>query len=139
MRIEHLNLVVNNIETSLDFYQAAFPHWVVRSKGTSDWYGVTRNWLHFGDDYNYLTFNDNGIKQNRNLKGHQIGLAHFAFETSNIERLISRLASAGFPVAKQGAKDRFRKNIYFIDPNGFEVEFVECFSDVPSERNEDTV
>lgn len=138
MRLEHLNLVVSDIEKSLAFYQAAFPHWKVRSKGTAEWYGVKRNWLHFGDDYNYLTFNDDGDSLNRDLKGHQIGLAHFAFETSNINAVITRLEQAGFLVAKEGANDRFRKNIYFVDPSGFEVEFVEYFSDFPAERNEDT-
>lgn len=138
MRLEHINLVVSDIQKTLAFYQAAFPHWSVRSKGVSDWYGVKRSWLHFGDDYNFLTFNDNGIDQNRDLKGHQLGLAHFAFETANIAAVIERLEQAGFAIAKAGAKERFRKNIYFIDPDGFEVEFVEYSSDLPHERNEDS-
>ena len=81
--IEHLNLVVNDIPKTLIFYQAAFPHWQIRSEGTGEWSGVTRNWLHFGDDYQYLTFNDNGVTENRDLSGHQVGLAHFAFVTNN--------------------------------------------------------
>jgi catechol 2,3-dioxygenase-like lactoylglutathione lyase family enzyme len=137
MRLEHLNLVVQDISASLTFYQAAFPHWKVRTKGESSWHGVKRNWLHFGDDYNYLTFNDNGVGINRDLTGHQVGLAHFAFETSNINTVIERLELAGFTIAKPGAKDRYRKNVYFIDPDGFEVEFVEYLSDLPFERNED--
>ena len=27
MHLEHLNLVVSDIPKSLEFYQAAFPHW----------------------------------------------------------------------------------------------------------------
>ena len=133
--LEHLNLVVNDIPSALAFYQAAFPHWRVRDRGESDWYGKPRKWLHFGDDYQYLTFNDDGDGDNRDLTGHQPGLAHFAFVTTNLDAVIERLGAAGFPVAKDGADEPYRKNAYFIDPAGFEVEFVEYFSDIPEQRN----
>jgi len=133
--LEHVNLVVSDIEQTLTFYRAAFPHWTVRGGGESEWSGKPRNWLHFGDDYQYLAFNDGGIDQNRDLAGHQIGLAHFAFVTSNINDVIERLATAGFSVDKVGPEDDFRRNIYFIDPNGYEVEFVQYNSDIPAQRN----
>jgi len=133
--IEHLNLVVSDIPATLSFYQAAFPHWRVRDSGTSEWSGKSRKWLHFGDDNQYLTFNDNGVGDNRDLAGHQTGLAHFAFVTDNIDAMISRLADAGFAAAKDGAEEPFRRNIYFVDPAGFEVEFVEYLSDLPQQRN----
>jgi hypothetical protein len=47
----------------------------------------------------------------------------------------SRLAKAGFEVHKEGATHPHRANLYFLDPNGFEVEFVEYASDLPAERN----
>ena len=135
MHLEHLNLVVRDIPQSLAFYRAAFPHWHIRSQGRADWYGVQRNWVHFGDDYQYLTFNDDGTGENRDLSGHQTGLAHFAYVTTNLQAVIDRLEAAGFDVAKPGAENQYRKNVYFIDPDGFEVEFVEYQSDVPAERN----
>ncbi len=133
--LEHLNLVVNDIPQTLSFYQAAFPHWAVRGGGQNDWYGKPRSWVHFGDDYQYLAFNDNGVGENRDLKGHQVGLAHFAFATNDIKGVITRLQEAGFEIAVDGAEDKYRENVYFIDPNGYEVEFVEYISDIPSERN----
>jgi len=135
LHLEHLNLVVNDIPQTLSFYQAAFPHWAVRGGGQNDWYGKPRSWAHFGDDYQYLAFNDNGVGENRDLKGHQVGLAHFAFATNDIKGVITRLQEAGFEIAVDGAEDIYRKNVYFIDPNGYEVEFVEYISDIPSERN----
>ncbi len=135
LHLEHLNLVVNDIPATLAFYQAAFPHWRVRQSGTGEWYGKPRQWLHFGDDYQYLTFNDNGVGDNRDLAGHQPGLSHFAFVTGNIDALVERLADAGFPVNKDGADEPYRRNVYFIDPNGFEVEFVQYLSDIPAQRN----
>jgi catechol 2,3-dioxygenase-like lactoylglutathione lyase family enzyme len=135
LHLEHLNLVVKSIPKALAFYQAAFPHWRIRDEGQQEWFGITRNWLHFGDDYQYLTFNDDGIDENRDLKGHQVGLAHFAFVTNNIDAIIQRLNEAGFPIGKPGAEDPHRKNVYFFDPDGFEVEFVQYLTDIPRERN----
>lgn len=135
LHLEHLNLVVSDIPAALTFYRAAFAHWHVRDSGTNQWYGKSRQWLHFGDDYQYLAFNDNGVGDNRGLAGHQIGLAHFAFVTDNLEALIERLADAGFSPAKDGADEPFRRNIYYIDPAGFEVEFVQYLSDIPAQRN----
>ena len=137
MYLEHLNLVVKDIEKALAFYKAAFPHWRIRAQGQAEWYGVERKWVHFGDDFQYLTFNDDGSGENRDLSGHQPGLAHFAYVTDNLQAVIDRLDAAGFKVAKPGADNRFRKNVYFVDPDGFEVEFVEYLSDLPSERNSD--
>ena len=133
--IEHINLVVKDIPEVLKFYQAAFPHWQVRDEGDSDWYGKPRKWLHFGDDYQYLALADNGEGEGRDLAGHTPGLAHFAFVTGNIDAMIERLAAAGFDVDKPGADEPYRKNRYFIDPAGNEVEFVEYLSDVPELRN----
>ena len=135
LRLEHVNLVVRNIPKSLAFYQAAFPHWKVRGEGTSSWNGKPRNWVHIGDDYNYITLNDNGEADNRDLSGHQVGLAHFGFEVSNLGAVIERLGKAGFEPRKTGGVDSFRRNEYFLDPDGFEVEFVEYQSELPEERN----
>lgn len=135
VRLEHVNLVGKNIENSLAFYQAAFPHWQVRAEGAGQWYGKSRRWIHFGDDYQYLAISDFGEGENRDLSGHSVGLAHIAFAVDNLEALIERLDDAGFAVHKAGADADFRKNIYFLDADGFEVEFTEYSSDLPNERN----
>jgi catechol 2,3-dioxygenase-like lactoylglutathione lyase family enzyme len=135
LHLEHINLTVADVPAMLKFYQAAFPHWHVRTSGSGEWYGKPRNWLHFGDDFQYIALSDNGEGENRDLTGHQVGLAHFAFVTDNIDAVTNRLTAAGYPVAKQGADEPYRKNIFFIDPSGFEVEFVQYLSDVPGERN----
>lgn len=135
--IEHLNIVVSDIEASLKFYQAAFPDWKIRSKGKSLWSGKPRSWLHFGDDNQYIALSDNGETANRDLSGHQIGLAHFAFVVGNLDALITRLAIAGFKVDKENYENPHRENVYYIDPAGFEVEFISYKSDLISERNND--
>ena len=135
LHIEHLNLVVNDIQETLTFYQAAFPHWTVRAKGNSAWHGESQDWLHFGDDYQFLTFNDAGIKGKNDLSVHQVGISHFAFVTNNVADIKRRLIEAGFTVKAEGPKHPHRANVYFFDPNGLEVEFVQYFSDLPEQRN----
>ncbi len=135
IKLEHVNLVVKDIPEMLKFYQAAFPHWYVRDEGQGEWYGKPRNWLHFGDEYQYIALSDHGEGENRELAGHQVGLAHFAYITHDIQGVIGRLAQAGFAIAKDGAIEPYRKNVYFVDPSGFEVEFVEYLSDNPKQRN----
>jgi catechol-2,3-dioxygenase len=137
MYLEHVNLVVNDVHAMLKFYQAAFPSWAIRSQGEGTWYGKPRRWLHFGSDTQYIALSDNGEQANRDLTSHQVGLAHFAYVTNNIEHVISRLIQAGYEIAKPGSENPFRKNVYFIDPAGFEVEFVQYMSDIPRERNND--
>ena len=135
MHLEHVNLVVTDIDAMLKFYRAAFPHWRIRDEGRGEWYSKPRRWVHFGDDYQYLVFGDHGEGTNRDLAGHNVGLAHFAYVTRNLEALVTRLTNAGYEIAASGATEPFRKNIYFIDPAGFEVEFIEYLSDLPAERN----
>lgn len=135
MYLEHVNLVVADMDAMLHFYRAAFPHWRIRDEGHGDWYGKPRKWLHFGDDYHYLALSDHGEGQNRKLEGHSVGLAHFAYVTHNLTAVINRLQNAGYAIAKPGATEPYRKNVYFIDPAGFEVEFVEYLSDLPQQRN----
>ncbi|WP_445778480.1 VOC family protein [Shewanella sp.] len=72
----------------------------------------------------------------RDLKGNTIGLAHFAYVVDNVDALVKRLANIGFEVAIVGAVNEAYKSRYFIDPNGFEVEFIEYLTDIPSERNQ---
>ncbi len=135
MRIEHLNLLVADIDLSLGFFQAALPHWRLRQRGQSNWYGEAWDWVHFGDDTQYLTFNAPGGGRLARAPDHCTGMAHFGLETHNLDALVRRLADAGFQPSSDGNPTAQRRNIYYVDPNGLEVEFVEYRSDLPSERN----
>ncbi|MGY6555474.1 MAG: VOC family protein [Wenzhouxiangella sp.] len=135
MRFEHINLTVRDIANSLRFYQAAFPHWKIRGRGQQELQGQRRQWLHFGDDHSYIAFYGGGKGKNRDPQSTQLGVAHFAFETANLDELIQRLSAAGFHPSSLGAAENHRRNAYFIDDDGFEVEFVEYCSDLPARRN----
>jgi len=135
IRLEHINLVVTNISKTKKFLETAMPHWKVRGSGQNEWYGKKRNWLHFGDDDYYITLNDHGEGQNRDLRGVLPGLAHIGFVVDNLDEIRDRLLERGYEIATIGADHPHRKTIYFIDPEGFEFEFIEYLSEIPSEKN----
>lgn len=134
--LEHLNLVVKDIPQALTFYQAAFPHWRVRGEGRTTWHGKPRRWLHFGDDNIYLALSDHGESDIRDNSAFQVGLSHFAFVTDELAQVTQRLQAAGF-VGEQGdGTPDVRNNSYFVDSDGYEVEFVEYLTAVIEQRND---
>ena len=133
MHLEHLNLNVNSIENTLDFYRAAFPHWRIRDSGEEE--GENSKWVHFGDDLQFLTFNQNGGGDVTLKKDIDHGFGHMGYVVTALDALVIRLKAAGFDGHHYGAQNPYRKNMYFYDPNGLEVEFVEYSSDIPVERN----
>ncbi|PVZ71636.1 VOC family protein [Pelagibaculum spongiae] len=136
VRIEHANLSVVKLEDSLDFILTAFPEWKIRAKGKNVWHGVERQWLHVGDDDYYLSLNDNAIGENRNLSGHSPGLAHIAFVVDDIDNIVNRLTQKGYQIRVDMLNSHpFRKIAYFIEPSGFEFEFIEYLSQQPAEKN----
>ena len=136
VRLEHINLVVSNIEKTKSLLLTAFPHWRVRGQGKGEWFGKERSWEHLGDDNYYITLNDNGDGKNRNLEGHSNGLAHVGFVVDHLDELQKRLEAKDFSPVIIGADHPHRKNLYFHDPEGFEFEFIEYLSDTPSEKNQ---
>jgi catechol 2,3-dioxygenase-like lactoylglutathione lyase family enzyme len=133
MHLEHLNLNVNSIENTLAFYHAAFPHWIIRDSGEDE--GENSKWVHFGDDWQFLTFNQNSGADLRIKKDGDHGFGHMGYVVRALDALVMRLKGAGFEGHHYGAQNPYRKNMYFYDPSGLEVEFVEYLSDIPVERN----
>ncbi|MFT6372941.1 MAG: catechol 2,3-dioxygenase-like lactoylglutathione lyase family enzyme [Gammaproteobacteria bacterium] len=135
IRLEHINLVVTNISKTKKFLETAMPHWKVRGSGQNEWYGKKRNWLHFGDDDYYITLNDHGEGVNRDLRGSTPGLAHIGFVVDDLDSIVKRLTEKGYEIATIGATHPHRKTIYFIDPAGYEFEFIQYFSEKAEEKN----
>lgn len=135
IRFEHANLVVADIAATLDFILTAFPDWRVRGGGEMEWHGKPRRWLHVGDDDTYITLNDDGEGENRDLTGHAPGLAHLGFVVDDLDGVIERLEAKGHEIDIEGPKHPFRRNVYFLDSAGFQFEFVQYLSDDVTERN----
>ncbi|MEZ5894321.1 MAG: VOC family protein [Parvularculaceae bacterium] len=139
-RVEHVNLVVTHIGPSAAFLMTAFPDWRIRGEGGGEWAGVPRRWAHVGDDDHYVTLNEFLLPEaargrHRDLQGAEPGLAHIGFAVTDIDGVIARLAAAGYAIDHDGETHPFRRNVYYIDADGLEWEFVEYFSDKPEEKN----
>ncbi len=139
-RIEHVNLVVTAIEPTARFLTAAFPHWRIRGEGGGEWAGVPRRWAHIGDDDNYLTLNEFKLQaaargRQRDLQSAAPGLAHIGFEVADLDAVVSRLTDAGYEPHHMGEVHPHRRNLYYINEEGLEFEFVEYRSAVPTEKN----
>ena len=135
IRLEHVNLVVKDLNATLEFIQTAFPDWDVRGRGESEWYGKKRQWLHVGTNDTYITLNEGSDGSNRDLTGHSPGLAHIGFSVDDVDDISHRLQAEGYEIATIGADHPYRKTIYFIDPAGFEFEFIQYLSEKPEEKN----
>lgn len=129
MKIEHNNYVVKEPQKSIDFILAAFPKAKIRGQGDYDWFGQPRQWFHVGTDDCYLALSSGGTGEIRDFKGSQVGLAHVGFEVDDLDACINRLSNAGFELDHYGQDIPARKNVYYFDPNGLEVEFVQYFTD----------
>lgn len=135
-RLEHVNLVVKDIQPSLEFILTAFPEWKVRGEGKGQWAGQARNWLHVGDDEYYITLNDGAQGAVRDLKGTNPGLAHLGFVVDDVEAVTARLDAKGYSIDIIGRDHPYRKTVYYIDPNGFQFEFMQYLSEEAKLKNQ---
>ncbi len=138
MKIEHSNYLVKDAEATIDFLQTAFPNSRIRGQGEVERNGQMRKWYHFGTDDFYIAVSSGGIEPIRDFSGTQVGLAHLGFEVDDLQGVIDRLTAKGFEIDHPGDSINHRKNVYYVDPNGLELEFIEYTSTIPEEKNKYT-
>lgn len=137
-RLEHANLVVQDLTEALRFVQTAFPEFRVRYQSPPD---DPDPWVHVGTDDSYLALNK--ATQPR-AAAHQPytgypGVQHLGFEVSDAEGLRQRLLRAGFRESTVPNNHPHRKRVYFLDADGNDWEFVQYLSDEPSQRHDYTL
>ena len=136
MRIEHANVTVPSIEKAVHFLKTVFPEFEVRNEGMGGEGQDRRRWLHVGTDSTYVALEELQAKPESPTRKpyFDLGYNHLCFEVENIDGIHDRLAAAGYP-PRFAPKEKFRKRLYVHDHVGNEWEFVEYFSQVPSEKN----
>ena len=134
IRMEHANLHVRYFDDAVRFLKTAFPDFYVRSESVSD--GL--RCMHIGTDETYIALNETNIDRNSNSAPYdgKPGVNHLGYEVDDVDALQERLAAAGFKDSTYPNKHPHRKRIYFYDADGNDWEFVQYFSDKPSERND---
>jgi catechol 2,3-dioxygenase-like lactoylglutathione lyase family enzyme len=124
MRLEHINMTVNNIEQSYAFYAQLFDfkqRWAGTGSGKK---GPVRA-IHIGDDTTYLSLFEAENPGQAPADYGSTGINHLAFEVDNLQPLRGRLAAMGVLLHLDENYEPGQR-IYFYDPNGVEVELV-CY------------
>ena len=134
IRMEHANLHVRYFDDAVRFLKTAFPTFEVRDESVRD--GLRS--MHIGTDETYIALSETRAERNTDAvpyDGHP-GINHLGYEVDDVEALKERLAAAGFRDSTYPNSHPHRKRVYFNDSDGNDWEFVEYFSDRPSERND---
>ena len=134
IRLEHANLNVRHFDEAVRFLTTAFPDFGIRREGLND----GRRWMHLGTQDTYIALNES-VLDPEGLKAPydgQPGVNHLGYEVDDIDGIRDRLASAGFKDSTYPNSHPHRKRVYFYDADGNDWEFVQYFSDKPSERND---
>lgn len=134
VKLEHVNMKVKNIDEAVRFIKVAFPGFQIRH---DEGVGEDR-WIHIGTGEYYIAITETTeekVPQDRPYSGYP-GIQHLGWEVGDVEGIRDRLLEAGFEESTYPNNHPHRKRVYFYDGDGNDWEFVEYFSNDPSERND---
>ena len=134
--VEHANICVEKPEDTIKFLMSAIPAWKIRGNGEMDWFGERANWFHVGDDNSYIAIQSGASGPSGNWKDLWAGVKHIGIVVENVSQVVSRLESSGYHVDHYGADHPYRRNVYFLDDNNVQFEFIEYLTDVPVLKNQ---
>jgi catechol 2,3-dioxygenase-like lactoylglutathione lyase family enzyme len=120
MRLEHVNLTVNDLDRSIAFYCDLLDV-EVRWKGPIE---GERLGAHVGDDRCYLALFQAAEQGTVDQDYGRPGLNHFGFVVGDLDEARRRLEQLGGTVHFEPNYEPGRR-IYCLDPDGHEVELVE--------------
>jgi catechol 2,3-dioxygenase-like lactoylglutathione lyase family enzyme len=120
MSLEHVNLTVGDLDRSIAFY-CDLLDLQLRWKGPID---AERLGAHVGDDRCYLALFQAAAGGAVDLDYLRPGLNHFGFVVDDLDDTRRRLDQLGAGVHREDDYEPGRR-IYFLDPDGHEVELVQ--------------
>ncbi|MHC4709568.1 MAG: VOC family protein [Planctomycetota bacterium] len=128
MHLEHVNLTVSNLERSLDFYGRLLDL-RVRWRGTTS---EGRPAAHIGHDDFYLALFEASPDATGGavIDYAAVGLNHVGFVVDDLGAATDRLAALGVRPTQEADYDPGRR-LYFLDPDGIEIELV-SYASAPS-------
>jgi len=133
-RLEHVNVTATNVDATVRFFQTAMPALKVRGEGSGD---LCRRWVHLGTPTSFIAIEDRGVREaGPHIAYRHPGVNHLGFVVNDSEAVARRLRAAGYREGKHSLDHQFRRRLYFYDPDGVEVEFVEYLTDDPAEQND---
>jgi catechol 2,3-dioxygenase-like lactoylglutathione lyase family enzyme len=134
-KLEHANLVVEDVDEMIRFLQTAFPDFAVRWEWTAE---DGRRSVHVGTDDTYLALNQASRERTAPWKPYsgEPGVNHLGYEVDDVDALRARMTAAGYRDSTVTNEHPHRKRVYFMDREGNDWEFVQYFSEDPAERND---
>ncbi|KXF79625.1 VOC family protein [Enterovibrio coralii] len=134
--VEHANITVNNLHSTIHFLQSAMPDFKVRGEGRNQHYG----WCHLGTETSYIALQEVVIdKAVERIPYRQLGTNHIGFVVDDVTSVSERLKAEGFTQIEFNESHPSRKRAYFLDADGIEWEFVEYLTDAMESRNDYTL
>ena len=135
VRMEHANLTVRDLDGMIRFLQTAFPEFKVRRdvRGSDG-----SRWVHIGTEDNYIALNPASAKPSIPWMPYsgRAGVNHLGYEVDDAEALRQRLKAAGYKESTPANAHKYRKRVYFHDPEGNDWEFVQYLTSDPAQRND---
>ncbi|MBI2943539.1 MAG: VOC family protein [Candidatus Wallbacteria bacterium] len=126
IRLEHAFLTVRDLDRSLAFYRKLFPAWVTRWSGKPS-HGS--RWVHFGPSGDgqpaYLSLCENTEAADDSEPYETVRIQHIGFSHPDVNALIGELSRGGVEPSAELMDDGRYRRIYFADPDGHELEFVQ--------------
>ena len=120
MFLEHVNLTVSDVNRTADFYSDLLGFKVRwRGKTTSGQAAA-----HVGTDRFYLALFQAKSKGRAHSDYGEVGMNHFGFVVDDLDATRERLVAAGVTPHLEADYEPGRR-LYFMDPDGIEVELVE--------------
>jgi len=118
-RIEHINKVCQNLETTLQFYQILFPDWVIRAREESDDF----SWIHFGNRQFYISLYGRR-DASKSISLNTGNIDHVGFVIEDGERMMAVLEANRIEYFVEDAPET-KYRIYVVDPDNTALELVE--------------
>ena len=136
--LEHVSLTVRDIDAMTRFLCTAFPDFHTRGSGANVNQGWSQNWSHVGNNDQYIALYEAKPNAAPPQPAHTTAPSanHIGAVVDDVESVRSRLISAGYTEGFVPEPHPHRRRVYFVDPEGFEWEFVEYFSTDVEKRNQ---
>ena len=120
MFLEHVNMSVADLDQTIAFYQQLLGLNV-------RWRGTTPSGLeaaHIGDERHYLALFAIGDREHKEADYDELGLNHFGFVVDDLDTAKRKLKDLNVEPTMEADYEPGRR-LYFLDPNGVEVELVQ--------------
>lgn len=118
-RIEHINKVCQNLETTLQFYQTLFPDWFIRARGESD----DLSWIHFGSRQFYISLYGRR-DASRPIPLNTGNIDHIGFVIEDGKKMMTVLEANRVEYFVEDSPEA-KYRIYVTDPDNTRLELVE--------------